>query len=261
MCRNYNQFSPPPHTQTSQTLKRVSLELGGKSPIIVLADADLDAAVEAAHQAAFFNAGQVCCAGTRTFVAAPIYDEFVERSAQRARDRRVGDPWSADTEQGPQVDAAQLAKVLALVQSGSDEGARLVAGGHRTAGRDGFYMEPTVFADVRDEMRIAREEIFGPVQQLLRFDEVDEAVERANRSEYGLAAAVFTRDEQMATHVAHRLQAGTVWTNCYFALAAHAPFGGYKQSGWGRENGAEGMGLYTEVKTVMVRLAAGGKNS
>lgn len=246
--------------QTSHTLKRVSLELGGKSPIIVLVDADLDAAVEAAHQAAFFNAGQVCCAGTRTFVAAAIYDEFVERSARRARDRRVGDPWSPDTEQGPQVDGAQLAKVLGLVQSGREEGARLVAGGRRVPERDGFFMEPTVFADVQDGMRIAREEIFGPVQQLLRFTDVDEAIERANASPYGLAAAVFTRDEQMATYVAHRVQAGTVWTNCYFALAAQAPFGGYKQSGWGRENGAEGMGLYTEEKTVMVRLA-GGKNS
>lgn len=241
-------------------LKRVSLELGGKSPLVVLADADVGRAVEAAHQAAFFNAGQVCCAGTRTFVHRSVYDEFVERSAAMAAGRVVGDPFDERTEQGPQVDGVQLAKVAELVASGREEGARVVAGGQRTAeSTGGFYWEPTVFADVQDGMRIAREEIFGPVQQLLRFDEEDEVIERANRSEYGLAAAVFTGSVDRATRVAHSLQAGTVWVNCYHALAAQAPFGGYKQSGHGRENGEEGLRLYTEVKTVIVRVTE--KNS
>jgi aldehyde dehydrogenase (NAD+) len=234
-------------------LKRVSLELGGKSPNIVFADADMDAAVEGAHYALFFNQGQSCCAGSRTFVEEKIYDEFVERSAARAKKRRVGDPFSPRTEQGPLIDATQCGKVLSYIESGKSEGARLVAGGNR---RDepGYFIDPTVFADVEDTMTIAREEIFGPVMSIIKFSSLEEVAERANRTIYGLAAAVWTRDIGKAHSIANSVRAGTVWINCYNVLDAAAPFGGFKQSGNGRELGEYGLEQYTEVKTVTVKL-------
>lgn len=234
-------------------LKRVTLELGGKSPNIIFADADLDYAVEQAHQGVFFNQGQCCTAGSRTFVEDTIYDEFVRRSVERAKRRIVGSPFDPSTEQGPQTDRKQYNKILELIQSGITEGAKLECGG-KGLGRKGLFVEPTVFSNVTDDMRIAKEEIFGPVQQILRFKTMDEVIERANNSEYGLAAAVFTNDISKALTVSSAIQAGTVWINCYNALNAQSPFGGYKMSGNGREMGEYGLREYTEAKTVTIKI-------
>ncbi|KDR23477.1 aldehyde dehydrogenase, mitochondrial [Zootermopsis nevadensis] len=234
-------------------LKRTTLELGGKSPNIIFSDADLDYAVEQAHFGLFFNMGQCCCAGSRTFVEDSIYDEFVERSAARAKNRTVGNPFDLSVEQGPQVDGEQLTKILNLIDSGKKQGAKLVAGGSRHGDR-GYFIQPTVFADVKDGMTIAKEEIFGPVQQILRFKKLDELIERANNTEYGLAAAVFTKDVDKALHLVQGIRAGTVWVNCYNVLGSQAPFGGFKMSGNGREMGEYGLEAYTEVKSVIVKV-------
>jgi aldehyde dehydrogenase (NAD+) len=234
-------------------LKRVTLELGGKSPNIVFADTDLDAAVEGAHFGLFFNHGQCCCAGSRVFVEEKIYDQFVEKSGERARKRTVGDPFDPKTEQGPQVDAAQFEKVMGYIDSGRKEGAKLVCGGDRVGDR-GYFIQPTVFSDVQDDMKIAKEEIFGPVMSIIPFKSVDEVITRANRTEYGLAAAVWTRNIQKALSISNSVRAGTVWVNCYNVLDTRAPFGGFKQSGIGRELGEYGLQQYTEIKTVTVKL-------
>jgi aldehyde dehydrogenase (NAD+) len=234
-------------------LKRVTLELGGKSPNIVFADADMDAAIEGSHFGLFFNQGQCCCAGSRVFVEEKAYDEFVDRSAARANARVVGDPFDAKTEQGPQVDDVQFEKVMGYIESGKQEGARLVAGGNR-AGDRGYFVEPTVFADVRDNMKIAEEEIFGPVMSIIKFKDIDEVTDRANKTMYGLAGAVWTRDISKALAIANNVRAGTMWVNCYDVFDAAAPFGGFKQSGIGRELGEYGLQQYTEVKTVTVKL-------
>jgi aldehyde dehydrogenase (NAD+) len=234
-------------------LKRITLELGGKSPNIVFADTDLDEAVEGAHFGLFFNHGQCCCAGSRVFVEEKIYDQFVEKSGARARKRTVGDPFDPKTEQGPQVDQIQFDKVMGYIESGRHEGAKLVCGGDRVGDR-GYFIEPTVFADVQDGMKIAREEIFGPVMSIIPFKSSEEVVERANRTNYGLAAAVWTRDIKKAHAIANSVRAGTVWVNCYNVLDTRAPFGGFKQSGIGRELGEYGLQQYTEVKTVTVNL-------
>nr|XP_021201072.2 aldehyde dehydrogenase, mitochondrial [Helicoverpa armigera] len=235
------------------TVKRITLELGGKSPNIIFADTNLERAVEAAHFALFFNMGQCCCAGSRTFVEDKIYDKFVELSAERAKRRVVGDPFKPDTEQGPQIDLEQQTRILSLIESGKQQGARLVAGGSKGADA-GYFVQPTVFSDVQDTMDIATTEIFGPVQQILKFSQLDEVVERANNSQYGLAAAVFTQDIDKANYVVQRLRAGTVWVNDYNVLSNQVPFGGYKQSGIGRENGPYGIKNYTEVKAVITKL-------
>ncbi len=234
-------------------LKRVTLELGGKSPNVVFADADMEQAVEGAHFALFFNQGQCCCAGSRTFVEEKAYDEFVARSTERAQRRRVGDPLDRKTEQGPQVDSDQFHKVLNYVEAGKQEGAKLMCGGERVGDR-GYFVAPTVFADVQDEMKIAQEEIFGPVMSILKFKDMDELVERANQTIYGLAAAVWTRDIGKAHHIANNVRAGTVWINCFDVFDAGAPFGGFKQSGIGRELGEYGLQQYSEIKTVTVKL-------
>ena len=234
-------------------LKRVTLELGGKSPNIVFADADMDQAIEGSHFALFFNQGQCCCAGSRLFVEEKCYDEFVEKSVARARKRTVGDPFDSNTEQGPQVDQTQFDKVMSYIESGKQEGAALLAGGGRV-GDKGFFVAPTVFADVKDEMKIAQEEIFGPVMSIIKFRGLEEVVERANKTMYGLAAAVWTRDIGKAHAIANQVRAGTVWVNCYDVFDAAAPFGGFKQSGIGRELGEYGLQQYTEVKTVTVNL-------
>ncbi|XP_073657167.1 retinal dehydrogenase 2 isoform X1 [Tursiops truncatus] len=234
-------------------LKRVTLELGGKSPNIIFADADLDYAVEQAHQGVFFNQGQCCTAGSRIFVEESIYEEFVRRSVERAKRRIVGSPFDPTTEQGPQIDKKQYNRILELIQSGVAEGAKLECGG-KGLGRKGFFIEPTVFSNVTDDMRIAKEEIFGPVQEILRFKTMDEVIERANNSDFGLVAAVFTNDINKALTVSSAMQAGTVWINCYNALNAQSPFGGFKMSGNGREMGEFGLREYSEVKTVTVKI-------
>jgi aldehyde dehydrogenase (NAD+) len=234
-------------------LKRVTLELGGKSPNIIFSDIDLDEAVEGAHLGLFSNQGQVCCAGSRVFVEDSIYDQFVEKSVARARKRIIGDPFNPKTEQGPQVNQAQFDRVMGYIESGREEGATLACGGERV-GERGYFIEPTVFADVHDEMKIAREEIFGPVMSVIPFKDVAEVVARANRTVYGLAAAVWTRDIKKAHAVANSVRAGTVWINCYNVLDTRAPFGGFKQSGIGRELGEYGLQEYTEIKTVTIKL-------
>lgn len=235
-------------------LKRVSLELGGKSPNVVFADADLDAAVEGAYFGLFFNQGQCCCAGSRLFVEEKVHDQFVNKLVQRAKSQKVGDPFAADTTQGPQVSQEQCDRVLGYIEAGKKDGAKLVAGGKRL-GDKGYFIEPTVFDNVTDEMKIAKEEIFGPVMNVLTFKNIDEVIKRGNQTFYGLAAAVWTRDINKAHRIANSLRAGTVWVNCYDVFDAAAPFGGYKMSGFGRELGEYALQLYTEVKTVTVNLA------
>ena len=238
---------------SQSNLKRVSLELGGKSPNIIFADSDLDAAVEGACIGAFANQGQVCCAGTRVFVEECIYNEFLKKSQARARARIVGDPFDPRTEQGPQVDQDQLDRILGYIASGITEGAELTCGGHRIGNR-GYFVEPTILADVRNDMKIAREEIFGPVMSVLPFKDFDDVIRQANQTIYGLAAGVWTREVAKAHRVASAIHAGTVWVNCYNVLDPRAPFGGFKQSGNTRELGEYGIQQYTEVKTVTVKL-------
>uniref|UniRef100_H2YC05 aldehyde dehydrogenase (NAD(+)) n=1 Tax=Ciona savignyi TaxID=51511 RepID=H2YC05_CIOSA len=239
-------------------LKRISLELGGKSPNIIFEDADLDYAVEMAHFGLFFNMGQCCCAGSRVFVQESIYDEFVKKSVARAKKRTVGSPFESGVEQGPQVDSEQFHKIQELIQSGKDEGAELLCGGERY-GTKGYYIQPTVFANVKDHMRIATEEIFGPVQQIMKFKTMEEVIERANNTTYGLAAAVFTKDLNTAITVSNSIRAGTIWVNTFNSFTSMTPFGGYKMSGQGRELGEYGLANYTEVKCVIIKTPS--KNS
>ncbi|KAL9987674.1 hypothetical protein ACROYT_G002020 [Oculina patagonica] len=239
-------------------LKRVTLELGGKSPVIVFADTDMDLAVQLAHHALFYNQGQCCNAGSRTFVQDTIYDEFVKKSVEIAKKRTVGDPFGDASQQGPQIDDEQFKKILDLIESGKKEGAKLECGGARH-GDKGYFVQPTVFSDVKDHMRIAKEEIFGPVQQIIKFSDINEVIERANNTTYGLAAAVFTKDIDKANTISHSLLAGTVWVNCFMAGLPQAPFGGFKMSGCGREWGEYGLLPYLEVKTVTTKVPT--KNS
>ncbi|KAL0820991.1 hypothetical protein ABMA28_005640 [Loxostege sticticalis] len=237
----------------ADTIKRITLELGGKSPNIIFGDVDLEKAVEAAHFALFYNMGQCCTAGSRTFVEDKIYDKFVELSAERAKRRVVGDPFDPNTESGPQIDSEQHSKILSLIETGKKQGAKLAAGGGR-AGDAGYFVQPTVFADVTDDMDIAKTEIFGPVQQIIKFSSVEEVVARANRTEYGLAAAVFSNDLDRVNYLVQAIRAGTVWVNDYNVFGNQVPFGGFKQSGLGRENGPYGINNYTEVKAVVIKL-------
>jgi len=234
-------------------LKPVTLELGGKSPNIIFEDVDLDEAVEGAHMGLFANLGQSCCAGSRVFVEETIYQQFTEKSIARAKKRIVGDPFDRRTELGPVVDQSQFDKVMGYIKLGLSEGATLACGGDRIGNR-GYFIQPTVFSDVQDEMAIAREEIFGPVMSVISFKGVDEAIARANRTNYGLAAAVWTRDIKKALAVSAAVRAGTVWVNCYNIMDTRAPFGGFKQSGIGRELGEYGLQQYTQIKSVIVKL-------
>jgi aldehyde dehydrogenase (NAD+) len=235
------------------TLKRLTFELGGKSPNVVFADADLDAAVAGAEFGLFFNQGQCCCAGSRLFVEKSIHDEFVQKVVARAKGRQLGDPFDTKTTQGPQVDSDQFQKIMSYIDKGKTEGAQCLTGGSRF-GNKGFFIEPTVFANVKDEMAIARDEIFGPVLSILPFSSTEEIIERANSTYYGLAAAVWTRDVAKAHKFAASVRAGTVWVNCYDVFDAAAPFGGFKMSGMGRELGEIALSNYTESKTVTMSL-------
>ncbi|KNA04660.1 hypothetical protein SOVF_197610 [Spinacia oleracea] len=234
-------------------LKPATLELGGKSPFIVCEDADVDKAVELAHFALFFNQGQCCCAGSRTFVHESVYDEFVEKATKRAKRRTVGDPFKSGIEQGPQIDREQFEKILRYIKSGTESNAKLECGGERFGSR-GLFVQPTVFSNVQDDMLIAQDEIFGPVQTILKFKDLDDVIRRANKTRYGLAAGVFTQNLDTANTLSRALRAGTVWVNCFDVFDAAIPFGGYKMSGIGREKGVYSLNNYLQVKAVVTAL-------
>ncbi|MFQ5965457.1 MAG: aldehyde dehydrogenase family protein [Candidatus Scalinduaceae bacterium] len=239
----------------SNNLKRVSLELGGKSPNIIFADSDIDSAVNGAMTGIFFNQGEVCCAGSRLFLEKSIHDEFIDKLSNRASSLRVGNPEDANTQMGAQVSKEQFDKIMSYIDSGKQEGAKLVTGGDRFGNR-GYFIKPTVFDGVDNNMMIAREEIFGPVVSTITFDDIDEMMRQSNFSIYGLAAAVWTKDIKKAHKLARDLRAGTIWINTYNSFDAASPFGGYKQSGFGRELGIHALELYTQIKSVWVNLGA-----
>ncbi|WAA12923.1 aldehyde dehydrogenase family protein [Fervidibacillus halotolerans] len=239
--------------RASKTLKRVTLELGGKSPNIILPDADMSKAIPGALNGVMFNQGQVCSAGSRVFIQKKHYDNVVADMVSHAKDIKQGAGIMKDTEMGPLVSTEQQNRVLGYIEKGLEEGAELLTGGSKPFD-EGYFVSPTIFANVRDEMTIAKEEIFGPVISALPYDDLDDLIERANNSMYGLAAGVWTRDVAKAHYIASKLKAGTVWVNTYNAFDAAAPFGGYKQSGIGREMGSYALDNYTEVKSVWISL-------
>ncbi|KAI6156123.1 aldehyde dehydrogenase [Pisolithus thermaeus] len=237
----------------NSNLKNVTLELGGKSPNIIFDDADLEQAVRWAMLGVFFNQGQSCIAGSRIFVQEGIYDEFLKCFTEKSRSIKVGDPFAPDTFQGPQISKIQYDRIMGYIDSGKKEGARIHLGGERH-GSEGYFIQPTIFLDTNPDMRIVKEEIFGPVSVVIKFSDEEDIVRQANDTVYGLAAAVFTKDVNQAITTAHKLKAGSVWVNCYGLADPNTPFGGFKQSGIGREMGEYALNNYTEVKSVNVNL-------
>ncbi len=240
----------------SHSLKKVSLELGGKSPNIVLADSDIEPAIRGALNGIFYNKGEVCSAGSRLFVQEEIHDQFMEKLVEKANGFKVGDPFDPKTRVGPLVSEEQMKKVLSYIDSGKKESAKLLTGGERAniGNGKGYFVKPTIFDDVENQMKIAQEEIFGPVLATLRFKDLDEVIQKANQTIYGLAAAVWTKDIKKAHLLAKELKAGTIWINTYGVFDAASPFGGYKMSGFGRELGMHALELYTQVKSVWIDL-------
>ena len=234
-------------------LKKVTLELGGKSPNIVFDDADVSKAAAGAANAIFFNHGQCCCAGSRLYVEEKIFDKVVDGVTESAKKIKVGPGMNPDTNMGPLVSEEQFRKVCGYMESGINEGAKAVVGGKKVGNR-GYFVEPTVLVNTKPDMKVVREEIFGPVVTAMPFKNIDEIASEANNTRYGLAAGIWTKDISKAHALANKLRAGTVWVNCYNVFDAAMPFGGYKESGWGREMGKEALELYTEVKSVCVRV-------
>lgn len=237
----------------TSNLKKTTLELGGKSPNIVFSDADIAKAIEMTNLGIFYNSGEVCCAGSRIYVQDGIYDAFLAELKARSEANKVGDPFDPETFQGPQTSKTQLDKILNFIDIGKKDGATLVTGGVRLD-RPGYFIAPTVFADVKEDMQVVKEEIFGPVVTVSKFSEVDEVIELANNSEYGLAAGIHTQDVNKAIDVSNRLNAGTIWVNTYNSFHEAVPFGGYGQSGIGREMGEQALDNYTQVKAVRIAI-------
>jgi phenylacetaldehyde dehydrogenase len=234
-------------------LKKVSLELGGKSPNVVFKDADLDTAIGGAASAIFFNHGQCCCAGSRLYVEKSTFDKVVDGVSERAKKIKLGPGLDPSTDMGPLVSEEQMNRVCGYLESGLSEGAKATVGGHRSGDR-GYFVEPTVLVDTRKDMKVVEEEIFGPVVTAMPFSDIEEVVPVANDNIYGLAAGVWTKDLSKAHRMAEHLRAGTVWINCYNIFDAALPFGGYKQSGWGREMGHEVLNNYIQTKAVCARI-------
>uniref|UniRef100_A0A7N0TC18 Aldehyde dehydrogenase domain-containing protein n=1 Tax=Kalanchoe fedtschenkoi TaxID=63787 RepID=A0A7N0TC18_KALFE len=238
----------------SSNLKQVYLELGGKSPLIIFDDADVDVAAGLAFAGITFNKGEICVAASRVFIQEGIYDKVVEKLVEKTKSWVVGDPFDPNVHQGPQVSKQQFDKILAYIEHGKREGASLVAGGNALGDGRGYYVEPTIFTDVEEDMKIAKEEIFGPVLCVMKFKTMEEAIKRANSSNYGLAGGIVTKSLDTANTVSRSIRAGVIWVNCYFAFDTDCPYGGYKMSGFGRDNGMEALHKYLQVKSVVTPL-------
>ncbi|GMI97715.1 REDUCED EPIDERMAL FLUORESCENCE1, aldehyde dehydrogenase 2C4, aldehyde dehydrogenase 1A [Hibiscus trionum] len=234
----------------ASNLKPVSLELGGKSPLLIFDDADIGQAADIAFKGMFFNKGEICVASSRVFVQEGIYEKLVKKLVEKAKATVVGDPFDPKVHQGPQTDKKQFEKILSYIEQGTKEGATLLTGGNRV-GQKGYYIEPTIFTDVKDDMTIAKEEIFGPVMSLMKFKTMDEAIKRANNTTYGLAAGIITKDLNVANSVSRSIRAGVIWINCYTAFDVDCPYGGYKMSGFGRDYGLEALDQYLQLKSVV----------
>ncbi|XP_038699144.1 aldehyde dehydrogenase family 2 member C4-like [Tripterygium wilfordii] len=237
----------------TSNLKQVSLELGGKSPMLIFNDADIDTATDLALRGVLYNKGEVCVASSRVYVQEGIYDEFVKKLVEKAENWVVGDPFDPSSNQGPQIDKNQFEKILSYIEHGKREGATLLAGG-KPLGSKGYYIEPTIFADVKEDMLVGKDEIFGPVMSLMKFKTMEDGIKSANNTKYGLAAGIVTKDLNVANTVSRSIRAGIIWINCYFGFDNDCPYGGYKMSGFGRDLGMEALNKYLQVKSVVTPI-------